>query len=155
MSKFRAIQLAIDLATRARDALAQKHAQAVRNLDFARGQMDQLKGYVGETDQRLMSHGSVSLAPELIRHHYQFMERLQQAVTMQEGVIANLERQLDMAHKALLQAEFKLAGLQQVLKQRRASLQAKEDRREQRVTDEFAAVRHIHQGASRRLGEHS
>lgn len=154
MPKFHAIQLAIDLATRTRDDLAQKHAQAARNLDFAKGQLQQLQGYVGETDQRLLTSGAVSLAPELIRHHYQFMDRLQQAVTMQEGVIANLDRQLDVAHKALLQGEFKLAGLKQVLKQRRAEMQVRENRREQRATDEFAAVRHIHQSAARNTGEH-
>ena len=45
MSKFHAIELAIALAIRQRDALALKHAQATRNLNFGKSQLVQLTGY--------------------------------------------------------------------------------------------------------------
>lgn len=154
MSKFRAIELAIDLATRQRDALAQKLAQAQRNLDFAQGQMDQLTGYAGETDARWMATGAVSLAPETIRNHYQFMERLQQAVALQTTVIGTMQSQREKAHQALLQGEFRLAGLQQVLKARQLAQQVVAQRREQRATDEFAAIRHFQRSAERSNGDH-
>ena len=34
MPQFRALELAIELATRQRDAQARKHAQAIRNLEL-------------------------------------------------------------------------------------------------------------------------
>jgi flagellar protein FliJ len=143
MPQFRALQLAITLATRQRDALAQKHAQAQRTLDFARGQMDQLQSYAGETDARWMRHGQVSVAPELMHHHYQFMDRLQHAVRLQEGVLANLEKQLQSTHQALLQAEVRLAGLDHLLQTRRLALAQRQQRQEQRITDEFASLRYL------------
>ena len=153
MPQFRAIELAIDLATRDRDELARRHAQAVRNLDFAHGQMAQLQGYAKEVDARLLDQGAASMAIGLVQNHYQFMDRLQQAVTMQEGVIINMQRLSEVAHKNLLQGEFKLAGLKQVLQARRLAVQKKLARREQRATDEFAAMRHIQKSAERSLGE--
>jgi flagellar export protein FliJ len=58
-------------------------------------------------------------------------------------VIAKLQGQLEAAHQALLQAEYRLAGFKQLLKARRAELQVVQHRRDQRVTDEFAAMSHF------------
>jgi flagellar FliJ protein len=144
MSKFHAIELAITVASRRRDALAKEYAQAIRNLDFGKDQLAQLEGYAEDTDARWIGSHLSALSGELVRHHYQFVERLQQAVQMQNNAIGTLEGQREAARQALLQAEFRLAGLQQVLDRRQAAVQLAHDRREQRATDEFAAQRHAH-----------
>ena len=143
MSKFRALELAIELATRQRDAQARRHAQSQKTLQFAQSQLSQLQNYSADTDARWIGGHAVNLSVELVRHHYQFMDRLQHAVGQQLGVVANLERQLVGAHQALLQVEYRLAGLKQVLKGRQAELLTVQQRREQRATDEFAAMRHF------------
>lgn len=140
---FKALELAIAQATQQRDAQARRHAQAQKTLQFARGQLDQLQNYSNDTDARWIGGRDVNLSVELIKHHYQFMDRLQHAVQQQHGVLANLERQLASAHHSLLQAEYRLAGFGQVLKGRRAQQQQVQQRREQRATDEFAAMRHF------------
>jgi flagellar FliJ protein len=142
MPQFRALELAIEQATRQRDEQARKHAQAQRTLIYAHGQLSQLQNYAGDTDARWMSGTAVNLSSELIKHHYQFMDRLVNAITQQQGVIANLEHQVGLAHQDLLKAEYRLAGIKQVLKSRRAAQQVQVQRREQRVTDEFAAQSH-------------
>jgi len=143
MPKFRALELAIEQATQQRDAQARRHAQAQKTLQFAHGQLAQLQSYASDTDARWVGGHAVNLSVELIKHHYQFMDRLQHAVTQQLGVIANLERQLASAHQVLLQAEYRLAGFKQLIKGRRAEQQVLQERREQRSTDEFAAMRHF------------
>ena len=143
MPKFRALELAIEQATQQRDAQARRHAQAQKTLQFAHGQLRQLQSYASDTDARWIGGHAVNLSVELIKHHYQFMDRLQHAVTQQLGVIANLERQLASAHQVLLQAEYRLAGFKQLIKGRRAEQQVLQERREQRSTDEFAAMRHF------------
>lgn len=142
MPKFRALELAIEQATRQRDDQARRHAQAQRALEYGQGQLTQLQNYSNDTDMRWIGGQSVKLSAELIKHHYQFMDRLQNAVSMQQGVIANLERQRTAAHQMLLQAEYRLAGFKQVIQSRRAALDVVQQRREQRATDEFAAMRH-------------
>ena len=142
MPKFRALELAIQQATQQRDAQARKHAQAQRTLQYAQGQLSQLENYSNDTDARWIGGHAVNLSVELIKHHYQFMERLQNAVSLQHGVIKNLEHQLALAQQNQLQAESRLAGFKQVLKGRRLALNVVQQRREQRITDEFAAMRH-------------
>ncbi|RFO95022.1 flagellar export protein FliJ [Rhodoferax lacus] len=154
MPKFRALELAIEQSTQQRDAQARKHAQAQKTLQFAQGQLQQLQSYSNDTDARWVGGHSVNLSVELIRHHYQFMDRLQHAATQQMGVVANLERQLATAHQALLQAEYRLAAFKQVLKGRRMEQQVVQQRREQRATDEFAAMRHFRDRADRNTQEH-
>lgn len=143
MSHFTALELAIEQATQQRDAQARRHAQAQKTLQFANGQLTQLQSYAKDTDARWMGGQAVNLSVELIRHHYQFMDRLQHAVAQQQGVIANLEHQLGKAHQVLLQAEYRLAGFKQVLKSRRSARDVVLARREQRATDEFAAMSHL------------
>jgi flagellar FliJ protein len=147
MPKFRALELAIEQATQQRDAKARKYAQALRTLQYARGQLSQLENYSNDTDARWIGGHAIDLSVELVKHHYQFMDRLQNAVSLQHGVITNMEQQLAVSHQNLLQAEYRLAGFKQVLKSRRLALNVVQQRREQRITDEFAAMRHARGGA--------
>jgi flagellar FliJ protein len=153
MSKLRSIRLAIELATRQRDQLAKNHAQALRNVDFAKSQLSQLVTYAGDTDGRWMNGGAAALSAEMVRHHYQFVDRLQHAIAMQNGVIDNMNSQAGVAHKALLQAEFRLSGLNQVLQAREATVQAVHKRREQHETDEFASQRFLRAKAAQTQGD--
>jgi len=142
MSELRSIVLAIELATRQRDDLAKVVARTRRTLGGAQHQMAQLQGYAGETDARWSSPNYVALSAELIRHHYQFTARLQQAIVLQTDAISKANRQVELTAQALLQAEFRLAGLKQVLETRQAAQQLTQRRREQRLTDEFAGMQH-------------
>jgi flagellar FliJ protein len=153
MPKFRALELAIEQASRQRDEQARRHAQAQKTLHFAQGQLAQLQNYSNDTDARWVGGHAVDLSVELVKHHYQFMDRLQHAATQQLGVVANLERQLARAHQALLQAEYRVAGFKQVLKGRRAEQLQLQHRREQRATDEFAAMRHHRARAEKTMEE--
>lgn len=153
MSNLKGIVLAIELATRQRDQSAQVSAKARRALEFARDQMAQLQSYAGDTDARWTGSASVARSGELIRHHYQFMDRLQQAIALQTGAINAAVFQVEQADKALLQAEFRLAGLNQVLKARQAALDVIQRRRDQRQTDEFASMQHARAKAQSMNGE--
>lgn len=153
MSELRSVQLAIELATRDRDELAKTVARVERSLTFVHEQMAQLEGYAAETDARWIGSAERNVSPELMRHHYQFMDRLQQAIGMQSSAIVSTGRQLEQAKANLLRAEFRLSGLNQVLKNRQAVLQRKERRREQRQTDEFAAMQHARNRALPMSGE--
>lgn len=142
MNLFHGLQLAIDLAERQRDACAQALAHALRQVQQGQQQMQQLQSYAQDTDARWTRGSSAALSAELVRHHYQFMERLQHAIGMQDGVMANLARQELQSRDALAQAEMRVAGLKQVLKKRMQQRATSEQRREQARMDEMAALMH-------------
>ena len=153
MSQLRSIELAIELATRQRDDLAKAAAGVAKTLQFAQGQLSQLEGYAAETDARWVHTGNEGRSAELLRHHYQFMERLQHAIGLQSGVMANTGQQVEAARKLVLQAEYRLAGLNQVLKTRQSQVMQVQQRREQRQTDEFAAILHARKTRVSSTGE--
>jgi flagellar FliJ protein len=153
MVELRGLVLAIEVATRQRDAFAQAVARARRTLLFAQEQMAQLQGYAGETDARWANASGVTVSVELMRHHYQFMDRLQQAIVLQVESITHAGRQVDKASQDLLQAEFRLAGLVGVLEKRRASALLRQQRREQRVTDEYAGMQQARKRVNPMTGE--
>ena len=79
---------------------------------------------------------------------------------------ARVEKTLQFAHgqmqqrdeerfwqQLLLQAEYRLAGLNQVLKARQTAVVLKERRSEQRQTDEFAAMLYARQTRTFKTGE--
>jgi len=153
MSGLKSVLLAIEHASLRRDELAKTVARVERSQNFARDQMAQLKGYAADTDARWTGSGARGVSLELVRHQYQFMDRLQQAIELQSGVLANTARQLELAKANLLQAEIRLSGLNQILKSRRTAMLSQQRRREQRQTDEFAALQYTRNRALPMSGE--
>lgn len=139
MTAFKSLALAIDLAATQRDRALTQLQAAQRALGLAQGQMNQLQQYAQETDQRWMVGAQVSTTVELMRHQYQFMGRLNQAIALQSGAIDGANRRVLGAQQALVQTELRLASLKQVLGQRRAAQAHAEHRQEQKQMDEFAA----------------
>ncbi|MDO8284763.1 MAG: flagellar export protein FliJ [Rhodoferax sp.] len=153
MSALKSVLLAIEHASLRRDELAKAVARVERSQTFARDQMAQLKGYAADTDARWTGSGARGLSLELVRHQYQFMDRLQQAIELQSGVLANTARQLELAKANLMQAEIRLSGLNQILKSRQIAMLSQQRRREQRQTDEFAALQYTRNRALPMSGE--
>lgn len=151
MNPLHGIQLAIELAQRKRDERAQVLAQAQRQVQMGQQQLQQLQSYARDTDARWTQGHSTALSAELIRHHYQFVARLQHAIGMQDGVIANLVRQEDLCRADLVQAEMRVSGLTQVLEKRKLALVAAEQRREQGRMDEMAALVYARKAAHAHL----
>jgi flagellar FliJ protein len=133
--------LAIEMATRKRDQASQDSMQLESAQLFAQSQMAQLETYAAETESRWTTAAQTSTTPELMRHHYQFMARLHHAIDLQKGVLENERRKVDAAKKLVLNAEFQLMSLKQVLKKKQAAIDILQTRREQKQMDEFATLR--------------
>lgn len=142
MSTLNGLQVALDLATRRRDDAGQALAQVLRRFEHAQMQMNQLRSYAADTAARWSVAAQPSATPEIVGHGYQFMERLDQTIEMQQGAIAEVQRQCEAARQVLLEAEIRMAGLNRLLDKRRAELARVQQQREQRQSDELAAQMH-------------
>ena len=140
MSGVKVVLLAIDLETRKRDQASGVLKNAQQAYLFAQNQMSQLETYATETESRWMANAQNSTTPELMRHHYQFMDRLHYAINLQKGVLENSSRKVDTAKQLVLDVEFRLASLKQVLKKKNVEINALQNKREQKQMDEFAAL---------------
>ncbi len=142
MSDLTIFQIAIDVAVRQRDSAQSSLALVARNRLFAQGQMDQLTNYASETESRWMASAQISANPELLKHHYQFMDRLRSAIDLQMSVLRGVDIQIGEAQKFLLSRQVRLRSLEVMLEKKQAAINAKRARRDQIQMDEFAALQH-------------
>ncbi len=142
MTAHSGLVLAVELATRRRDEAGQALARVLRKRDHAQLQIDQLQSYAADTQARWSVAAQTSATPQIVGHYYQFMARLEQTVVLQQGVIADVERQGQLARRFLLDAEVRVAGLARLLEKRRVEVDRIGAKREQKQSDEFAARQH-------------
>lgn len=140
MTALKTIALAIEVATQKRDQAGKSLVQAQRAYLSAESQMEQLKNYAEETASKWATGAQAQTSAELLRHHSQFMNRLQQAINLQAEVLENEARRVDAAKRLTLDAESRLAGLKQMLKKKQMERARVQARREQRQTDEVASM---------------
>lgn len=143
MAAIRSFDLAIELATQRRDEAARRLAGAQRTQQHAESQLTQLTDYVGETDARIVRKTDHALSMEVLRHHYQFMARLQEAIRLQSDAVRSAQRHIDGARAELAKTETAVMGLIKVRDARVAQMRLAQGRREQAVGDELATQLHM------------
>lgn len=140
-SSLQSFIVAIQLAERRRDAARQTVSNLQNARAAAQGQLDQLQGYAQETQGRWGASEGRVMQPVVLQHHHQFMGRLEHAIGLQGQVVRTQDQRVAGARQTLLQAELRLASLRKVLERRQAELALAQQRREQKATDERAALR--------------
>ena len=143
MSALKSINFAISMATQKRDGLMPVINRTKRVLAFANDQMGRLHSYAEETSEKWRVSSQRGTSPELMCHHYQFMARLQDAITLQKDVLGQAESEVHCANKNYLEAEMRIASLELMQKKLQSRADIKTSRKEQKQTDEFAATKKI------------
>ncbi|WP_415266812.1 flagellar export protein FliJ [Acidovorax sacchari] len=141
MASLNAFLVAVEMAERQRDAARQALQDLQRARIASEAQLQQLQGYAHETEGRWGMRADATVKPEVMYHHYQFMDRLGHAMGVQSSVIGEQEGRVRAASQALLQAELRVAALRKVVERRRHDIAQAEARRDQKQTDERAALR--------------
>lgn len=153
MSSLNALMVAIDAASRKRDEALQTVQERQRAQQAGQEQMDQLQSYAQEMQRRWGAHESQSVQPEVMYHQYQFMERLQHAIDLQTRVMTDLAIRLETAQKALMACELRVSSLRKVVEVRRRDIALAQMRREQKETDDRAAIQFFRRSFGLQLHE--
>ena len=141
MSSLNALKVAVEVATRQRDAARQALQDTLRIQQAGQAQLDQLASYAQETQPRWGLNAGTVVQPEVMFHHYQFMDRLEHAIGLQTGAVGEQAQRVERARRALLDTELRLASLQKVVERKQHEQAVAQMRREQKQTDERAALR--------------
>ncbi|KRB26696.1 flagellar export protein FliJ [Acidovorax sp. Root70] len=142
MSSLNALSVAVEVASRKRDEARQVLQDTLAAEQAARAQLDQLQDYARETESRWGMKANTAVQPEVMYHHYHFMDRLGHAAGIQTGVVGDHSARVQAAQRALLDAELRLASLRKVVDKRRNDLALQQLRRDQKQTDERAALQY-------------
>ncbi|MDM7462742.1 MAG: flagellar export protein FliJ [Tepidimonas taiwanensis] len=132
----------LTLAERRRDEAAQALAHARRERASAEAQMQQLQAYTRDADARWRDRTRTGVTPTLMATHRQFMLKLEDAVRYQTEVLQQLDGRIGQLQAALAEAERELATLQRVQQRWLHDWQHRQQRLEQKATDEMAATLH-------------
>jgi flagellar FliJ protein len=76
MSALAALVVAVEVASRKRDDARMVLQDALAAQQAARSQLDQLEDYARETQARWGMKADTAVKPEVMFHHYHFMDRL-------------------------------------------------------------------------------
>lgn len=140
MSTLNALTVAVEVASRKRDEARRLLQDAQGAQQAAQDQLNQLQGYARETEGRWGMRADAAVQPEVMFHHYQFMDRLGHAVGLQTGVVSDHASRVQGATCTLLEAELRLASLRKVVEKRQQDHERQQMRREQKQTDERASI---------------
>ena len=140
MSTLNALTVAVEVASRKRDEARRLLQDAQGAQQAAQDQLNQLQGYARETEGRWGMRADAAVQPEVMFHHYQFMDRLSHAVGLQTGVVSDHASRVQDAARTLLEAELRLASLRKVVEKRQQDHERQQMRREQKQTDERASI---------------
>ncbi|PVY56958.1 MULTISPECIES: flagellar export protein FliJ [unclassified Simplicispira] len=140
MATSNALSVAVEMAVRQRDEARRVLQDACSARQAAQDQLNQLEGYARETQNRWGMRPDAVVMPEVMHHHYHFMDRLDHAAGLQTGVVGDQTERVDVAQQALLATELRLASLQKLVEKRHREALQTQARREQKQTDERAAM---------------
>ena len=146
MSSLNALSVAVEVASRKRDDARKVLQDTLAAEQAARAQLNQLEDYARETESRWGMKADTTMQPEVMYHHYQFMNRLGHAASIQKGVVGDQSARVQAAQRALLDAELRLASLRKVVEKRLNDLAMQQQRRDQKQTDERAALQYRNVG---------
>ena len=119
--------------------------EAVRRL---RAQADQLAAYRLDYQRKDPAKPGQLAAIEQLRGHLAFMQRLDQAVLLQQAQLDTAQRKATLLRQALLVQETRVASVRKLLQRRDHEQLLRASHHEERRNDEAAMQRHWHQRAA-------
>ena len=139
MSGIQALLMVLEAAEKARDE-AVSTMEAARQAHVAsRQQAQSLTDWRQEYQRRWQTQFQQSGGMEIVRCYQDFTVRLGDAVSEQDRRVLMAEEHLARCRAQLIERERRVAAVSQLIDRRQAELQLKQNRQEQKATDEQAA----------------
>lgn len=149
------LELAIEASARACEKATADLSLLRQLLSAAEAQMQQLSDYQGETLRRWQQRTTQATHQALMRHHHQFVGKLDDAMQLQARVIEERTLAVDQARERLLDAERRRLGLERYRDRLMAEQRLMRARREQQASDEWAGQRTAPAHAAMAAGTYS
>lgn len=133
-----ALQTLLEQAESERDQILAAVRRAEEQQRRAQLQADQLDGYRGEYTARWAAQFRERGAIEILNCYQSFGSRIDEALTMQQQQLAQLEAGTERLRQRLVAAETRVASVRKLIERRESEAARTQLRRDQRQTDETA-----------------
>lgn len=140
MAVSRAARLApvIEMAERAEREAAQALGRCQQQLRLAQGKLGELERYRGDYQQQWISQGQQGVSGQWLMNYQRFLTQLETAIGQQRQAAAWQQDNVDKARAVWQQRYARLEGLRKLVQRYLQEAQQAQDRREQKMLDEFA-----------------
>ena len=139
MADTSALQTLVDLAQRESDNRAKRLGVALKAVEEAEQKLQMLLGYRQDYADRLDQAQMNGITPFAYANFVAFLGKLDNAINGQREVIKHAEYKADTERKALQESERKRLSYRTLNERAAAQALAIETRRDQKMTDDFAA----------------
>jgi flagellar FliJ protein len=139
MSAQSPLLLVLENAEKARDQAVAELEGGKRAYDAARQQSQSLTDWRREYQNKWQSQFRQTGGMEIMRCYQDFMERLAEAVTDQDKRVEQARLYMERCREQLIERERKVAAVAQLMERRHVEMQQKQNRQDQKATDEVAA----------------
>lgn len=143
----RALAILLQHAEQARDQAQAQCQQAQVRQHGLQLQLSQLQGYQRDTEARDPTREGRTTGIAALLVHRSFMQRLQQALDLQQGQLDHAQLQTRALQADLLAAELRVAQVQKLQQRRQLESQRQQERQEQRRSDDAGQQRLHHSRA--------
>ncbi len=135
----RALGVALEAAAKERDQAASSLEGGRRAYEAARQQSQSLEDWRREYQNRWQSQFRQAGGMEIMRCYQDFMQRLGEAVQDQDKRVEQARAYMERCRQDLIERERKVAAIEQLMERRQTEARLKQDRQDQKATDEMAA----------------
>lgn len=116
-----------------------------RREEAARGRLEELNGYKAEYQQRLAGSGARGMDIHLLRDFHVFLAKMDAAIQQQTGEVDRARAHWQQAHVSWLALRQKVKAFETLAERHLAQELARQEKRDQRLTDESALRKHLSQ----------
>lgn len=135
----RALQVLLEREEATRDQAAAELGRAREHLRQAEVRSGMLEDYRRDFVTRWSEHFRREAAtPQLLQHHHSFSARLNDAQAQQKMLVGRSEASVQRCQATLVQSEMRVAAVRKLIERRIADHDRLQQRREQKLNDEFA-----------------
>jgi flagellar FliJ protein len=137
-----ALQAVLELMQRRADEATQQLASLIAAEQDAKSRLELLNQYRDEYTQRFHASAQAGLTPQQWKNFQDFLGRLDEAIGQQQQVLTQSQKKTAAGQAHWQEQRVRLKAID-TLSVRHARLEeAKENKREQKLVDEFAARQH-------------
>jgi flagellar FliJ protein len=135
------LQVLLDHAVHRLDAAERLLRMLRRKEEEARKRLDELRGYRQEYQARLAGQGREGMHIQLFQDYHAFLGKLEGAVAQQETELTQASTRWQQAHENWVTLRQRVKAYEALAKRHAQAEGRREEKREQRQTDEQAATR--------------
>ena len=144
MANLSALNTLIELASKDSDSAAKKLGQALRMAEDTEKKLNLLLSYREEYAARFQTSMTAGLTAVDYRNFQLFIEKLDAAIEGQQSIVLEAKRQTEIERKSWQECERKRMSYDTLASRAEKQLQQKENKRDQKQNDEYAARAAMH-----------